>query len=74
MPGTNALACYEKAYLTAVKSFITLATGEKNVKKISTYDVSESVLSGVEVVAEVLHPGLGTLPPVGRKLVLRPML
>ncbi len=27
MPGTNALAYYEKSYLTAVKSFITLATG-----------------------------------------------
>jgi hypothetical protein len=43
-------------------------------KITSTYNVSESVLSGVEVVAEVLHPGLGTLHPVGRKLVLGPML
>jgi hypothetical protein len=28
LPGTNALAYHEKSYLTAVKSFITLATGE----------------------------------------------
>jgi len=27
LPGTNALAYYEKAYLTALKSFITLSTG-----------------------------------------------
>jgi hypothetical protein len=27
LPGTNALACYEHAQLTAVKSFITLALG-----------------------------------------------
>jgi len=27
LPGTNALAYYEKAQLMAVKSFITLATG-----------------------------------------------
>ncbi len=28
LPGTNALAYHEKAQLTAVKSFITMATGE----------------------------------------------
>jgi hypothetical protein len=28
LPETNALAYYEKALLTAVKSFITLATGK----------------------------------------------
>ncbi len=27
LPGTNAFAYYEKSYLTAVKSFIALATG-----------------------------------------------
>ena len=27
LPGTNTLAYYQKAYLTAVKSFITSATG-----------------------------------------------
>jgi hypothetical protein len=30
-PGTNALAYYEKSYLTAVKSFITLGTDEPEV-------------------------------------------
>ena len=35
-----------------------------------TYDVSEAVSSGVEVIAEVLDPGLGTLAAIGRELVL----
>ncbi len=32
LPGTNALAYYEKAQLTAVKSFITLAPGPNVIK------------------------------------------
>ena len=37
---------------------------------LMTYDVSEAVPSGVEVVAEVLDPGLGALAAVGREFVL----
>ena len=37
---------------------------------LMTYDVSEAVPSGVEVVAEVLDPGLGALAAVGRELIL----
>ena len=37
---------------------------------LKTYDVSEAVPSGVEVVAEVLDPGLGALAAVGREFVL----
>ena len=37
---------------------------------LKTYDVSEAVPSGVEVVAEVLDPGLGALAAVGRELIL----
>jgi hypothetical protein len=41
LAGTNALAYYEKAELTVVKSFITLATGPKSsydVVKFDSYD------------------------------------
>ncbi len=36
MPGTNALANYEKSKLTTIKSIITLATGLKVVKLFSS--------------------------------------
>jgi hypothetical protein len=42
LPGTSAIAYYEKSYLTAVKSFIILTPGA-NVKKLFTaisYDFS----------------------------------
>ncbi len=37
LPGTNALAYYEKSYLMAVESFITLAPGSKKIRIETVY-------------------------------------
>ncbi len=52
LPGTNALAYYEKAQLTAIKCITTLATDRSHIRQLAAQRVEQPDLGGQGPVAD----------------------